>query len=137
MTLKDSRSDHGTTKTDPNSPEQKRRVSNRARTYAEAGGPQEALRVTDAALRKERRAPKEVTPSITAQVDNDEVLRGCPEGRDLRIPTSAKGEPRSLEEWKTRHTHTHIDYRTLNVRRLINRGLGKLLTETKQTCMPL
>ena len=27
--------------------------------------------------------------------------------RDLRIPPSAKGEPRSLEEWRTRHTHTH------------------------------
>ena len=31
-----------------------------------------------------------------------------PGGRDLRIPTSAKGGPRSLDEWRARHTQdTH------------------------------
>ena len=29
-----------------------------------------------------------------------------PGGRDLRIPTSAKGGPRSLKEWRATHTHT-------------------------------
>ena len=55
--------------------------------------------------------PKEVTLSTTtARVDNNEVLRDCLGGRDLRIPTSAKGGPRSLEEWRARHTHTLYIY---------------------------
>ena len=45
--------------------------------YTEAGGPREALRVTDVALRREQDPPKEVRLSTTAQVDKYGVLRDC------------------------------------------------------------
>ena len=107
MTLKDSRNDHGTTKSDPNSPERKRRVSNRARTQ-KRGARRRPFELQTLRLRRNGGGAKEVTPSTTVRVDNDEVLRGCLGGGTyVHIPTSAKGGPRSLAEWRARHTHTH------------------------------
>ena len=75
------------------------------RSGGPAGGPSSYRRC---ALGGNRGGPKEVTPSTTARMDNDKVLRELPGGRDLRIPTSANGGPRSLAaEWRATHTHTH------------------------------
>merc|ERR1711966_309627 len=109
---KRSENDHGTTKSDPNSPERKRRVSNRARTQ-KRGARRRTFELQTLRLGRNGGAPKEVTPSTTARVDNNEVLRGCLGGRDLRIPNLREGEPRSLEEWRTRHSHTHSSTHSL------------------------
>ena len=52
-----------------------------------------------------------------------------PGGRDLRIPTSAKGGPRSLEEWRATHTHTHTANKIDFVNVLLDAALFNLTGE--------
>ena len=52
-----------------------------------------------------------------------------PGGRDLRIPTSVKGGPRSLEEWRARHTHTHTANKVDFVNVLLDAALSNLTGE--------
>ena len=84
MTLKDSRNDHGTTKSDPNSLERKRRVSNRARMQK----------------RGARRRPFEIQTQRL----------GRNGGPPKAYPNLREGEPRNLEEWRRRHTHTVLSF---------------------------
>ena len=106
MTLKDSRNDHGTTKSDPNSPERKQRVSNRARTQ-KRGARRRPFELQTLRLGRNGGGPKEVTPSTTARIDNNEVLRGCLGGGTYVSQPPRRANRGALKNGgQDTHTHT-------------------------------
>jgi len=82
-------------------------VSNRARTQ-KRGARRRPFELQTLRSGRNGGAPKEVTPSTTARVDNDEVLRGCLGGGTyVSQPPRRANRGASKNGGQDTHTHTH------------------------------